>query len=197
MAQPKVLSAEEEAESTGPMAQILWLHKGQWFDAQDPVPSSSLPVSPPGWYVDRLRYWNGRHWTEEWRPISEPRPPAGRLDERAWPLRSPLVAVAGKSESLAGETEPFAGETEPLAGGPEPFAGGPESFVATVVGLLGLPPPLAPASPGGPAEDRSDDLTPRAQRVGLLGMPPPLSPVATAAGHGARRRWWWWRRGLG
>jgi len=189
MAQLKVLAAEEEAESAGPMAQILWLHKGQWFDARHPEPSSSLPVSPAGWYVDRLRYWNGRHWTEECRPISEPRAPADRLDERAGPLRRPLLAVAS-------EPEYFAAAPQSTAPEPEPFGGGTESFVATVIGLIGLPPPLTPVIPALSVGDRSDDLTPRARRVGLLGMPPALSPVPTVR-YGARRRWWRRRRGLG
>jgi hypothetical protein len=177
MTQLQVLPVE--AESAGPMAQILWLHQGRWLDVPVAAPVTARQTSPAGWYVDRLRFWDGSAWTDKWRPISRPKPAMRVRDEES--LRAGLSLATADAEP-----GPFVGPAEPglLGGAVQPELGTghvePGPFAATAVGLLGMPPPLAPASLFSTAGDRPGDLGPSPRQVGLLGMPPPLPCTARA-----------------
>ena len=124
---PRLLVRPEEAdeESSEPMAQILWLHRGRLVDAPPPSPVPLLRTPPPGWYGDRLRFFDGQAWADEVRPIRRP---------------SSLMRVAYE-EAPSAESETGPGTPSPP---PAP----------TEVGLLGLPPPLAsePATQAHPVD---------------------------------------------
>jgi hypothetical protein len=68
----QTLTAREEDELTEPTAQILWLDRGRLREAPPPAPVPLHRVPPAGWYADRLRFWDGRDWTADVRPIQRP-----------------------------------------------------------------------------------------------------------------------------
>jgi hypothetical protein len=140
--------------SSAPMAQILWLHRGTPVDGRPPSPVPLRKTPPRGWYGDRLRFFDGRGWTDEVRPIHRP---------------SSVMRVAYEEEPT--------GPSDPPA---DPRA---EIVVPTGVGLLGLPPPLAPvsvpASPGVAPE-------PEPSEVGLIAGVPRPWPVSAPVRRPAR-----------
>jgi len=156
-----------EAESDEPMAQILWLHQGRWVDAPVVEPASSRSVSPPGWYADRLRYWDGADWTDEWRPIARPAPAMRLLDE----------------DSVRSRPHPERAAEPPPARRPEDHAVEP-----IVVGLLGLPPALRAHADGAPSSGPTVGIDPHPTWTGLLGLPPSLVASPRAKRRGARLR---------
>ena len=101
-----------EDELTEPTAQILWLDRGQLREAPPPAPVPLHRVPPAGWYADQLRFWDGRDWTDDVRPIQRP---------------TSVMRVAYE-EGPGSEPAPEARRLEPTTVGP------------TEVGLLGLPP---------------------------------------------------------
>jgi hypothetical protein len=111
----QVLEQPREIEdlSAEPMAQILRLDRSQVAAAPVLSRVAPAPLAPAGWYPEppRLRFWDGRDWTDETRPVGPP------------------LAVRVVSEAVA-PAEPV--ETTPLV---EPATGGPVH-----VGLLGMPP---------------------------------------------------------
>jgi hypothetical protein len=142
---------ETDEELTDPTVQILWLDRGRLVEAPPPSLVPLHRVTPAGWYADRLRLWDGRDWTDEVRPIHCP---------------SPVMCVGCEEAFPAEPKRPLSAESQIAA--------------RTEIGLLGLPPPLAPepSTPahlvmpnnGGPSE------------VGLIGLPPAiLSPTTRRA----------------
>jgi len=138
------------------MAQILWLHRGKLVEAPPPTPVPLLRTPPPGWYGDRLRFFDGANWTEEIRPIRRPSSVMRVVYEDA--TGAPGRSWAGTpGSSQAGTPAPS------QAGTPAPS----QAEAPVAVGLLGLP-PVSAVEP---------ERSPR--WIGLLGLPPALRAAST------------------
>jgi len=145
MTSPLVRRDEADDASSEPTAQILWLHGGRLVDAPPPSPVPLLRTPPPGWYGDRLRYFDGADWTDEIRPIRRP---------------SSLMRVAyEEAPSADAET------------GPRTLVPSEASIpVPCEVGLLGMPPSLPREESTSSWRSDPEDRGP--SEVGLLAMPP-------------------------